>query len=51
MWLGIGYLIPMKGDKAGEPLPVPSSKLISENLSDFLISEKDGDQLIPEIQA
>ena len=40
MWLGIGYIIPMKGDKAGEPLPFPSSKLISEKLGDFLISEK-----------
>ena len=52
MWLGLGYIIPMKGDKAGEPLPpIGSSKLISEKLGDFLISEKDGDQLIPEIQS
>jgi hypothetical protein len=47
MWLGIGYLIPMKGDKAGEPLPKPDF-IIAEN-NDFLITELSGDKMIPEI--
>ena len=49
MWLSLGYLIPMKGDKAGEPLPIPPSKLISELNGDFLIAENNN-QLIPEVE-
>ena len=47
MWLGIGYLIPMKGDKAGEPLPVDVDLIIAEN-GDILQMEANTDKMIPE---
>jgi len=48
MWLGIGYLIPMKGDKAGEPLPRPDF-IITEN-GDFTVTELNLDKMIPEVE-
>tara|TARA_R100001198_G_C5209469_1_gene195384 strand:+ start:963 stop:1109 length:147 start_codon:yes stop_codon:yes gene_type:complete len=46
MWLGIGYLIPMKGDKAGEPLP--SIDLIISEAGDTLQMEANTNNMIPE---
>ena len=48
MWLGLGYIIPMKGDKAGEPLPRPNF-IISE-ASEVLEMEANTDKMIPEIE-
>lgn len=48
MWLGLGYMIPMKGDKAGEPLPVGADLIIAEN-GDILQMEANTDNMIPEV--
>ena len=48
MWLGIGYIIPMKGDKAGEPLPPIGTDLIIAENGDVLQMEANTDNMIPE---
>tara|TARA_R100001463_G_scaffold2464_1_gene10441 strand:+ start:242 stop:394 length:153 start_codon:yes stop_codon:yes gene_type:complete len=49
MWLGIGYLIPMKGDKGGDPSPPPINLIIAEN-GDILEMQANTDNMIPELQ-
>ncbi len=48
MWLGIGYMIPMKGDKAGDTTPPSTSLIIAEN-GDILQMEANTDNMILEI--
>ncbi len=48
MWLGIGYLIPQKGDYSGGGGPFPPTYfLIGETDTNFLIAEN-GDSLVQE---
>ena len=49
MWLGIGYLLPMKGDKAGDSIPPAINLVISEN-GGVLQMESNTDKMIPELQ-
>ena len=49
MWLGIGYLLPMKGDKAGDTTPPAVNLIIAEN-SDILQMEANTNNMIPELQ-
>ena len=49
MWLGIGYLLPMKGDKAGDTTP-PSINLIISETGDTLQMEANTNNMIPELQ-
>jgi len=46
MWLGIGYLLPMKGDKAGEPIPGPSGNFIISQSGIILLTEDDQDEMV-----
>ena len=48
MWLSLGWIIPMKGDTAGEPLPRPV--LITAENGDILQMEANTDKMIPELE-
>ena len=49
MWLGIGYLLPMKGDKGGDTTSPAVNLIIAEN-GDILQMEANTDNMIPELQ-
>ena len=45
MWLSIGYMIPMKGDKSGDTTTPSTSLIIAEN-GDILLMEANTDNMI-----
>jgi hypothetical protein len=47
MWLGIGYMIPMRGDK-NLHIPVEGDFIISETGNLILLTENGNDQMTPE---
>jgi hypothetical protein len=46
MWLGIGYLLPMKGDKAGDPTPPIASNFIISQSGIILLTEDDQNEMV-----
>jgi hypothetical protein len=47
MWLGIGYVIPMRGDK-NLHIPVEGGLIISETGSFILLTESGNDEMVTE---
>tara|TARA_Y100000996_G_scaffold408809_1_gene388486 strand:+ start:758 stop:919 length:162 start_codon:yes stop_codon:yes gene_type:complete len=47
MWLGIGYLIPQKGDKSGGAAPLPSTfYIMAESGTTTELQTEDGTSLM-----